>query len=71
MEEGRGLSVGVITLEQRLLWAFAHWHCFALQMTEWICIFVLGFLCSHCIIVQRVKVFIVLDRLLGHFGAAS
>lgn len=42
MEEGRGLSVGVITLEQRLLWAFAHWHCFALQMTEWICIFVLG-----------------------------
>lgn len=25
-------------------------------------------LCSHCIIVQRVKVFIVLDGLLGHFG---
>lgn len=42
MEEGRGLSVGVITLEQRLLCAFAHWHCFALQMTEWVCIFVLG-----------------------------
>lgn len=30
-----------IMMEQSLLWAFAHWHCFALQMTESICIFVL------------------------------
>lgn len=27
-------------MEQSLLWAFAHWRRFALQMTESICIFV-------------------------------